>query len=137
MSFLSTISNARTLRFMVLKKAIDAPTHIRFFTRLYRDAGKTVSIILDNLNVHTACAVRDWLAEHVDAIEVFYLPSHSPALNPDEYLTGDLKVSVAKRAPARDRDSLLRTATSRPRSRQQRPDQVKTFFQHPRVWYAA
>ena len=81
--------------------------------------------------MHTACAVRDWLAEHADAIELFYLPSYSPALNPDEYLTGDLEMSVAKRAPAWDRDSLLRTATSRPRSRQQRPDQVKTFFQHP------
>lgn len=136
-SFLSTISNAGTLRFMVLKKAIDAPTRIRFFRRLCRDAGKKVFLIRDNLNVPKACAVRDWLAEHADAIEVFYLPSYSPELNPDESLNGDLTLSVAKPAPARDRDSLLRTATSRLCSLQQRPDQVKTFFQHPRVRYAA
>jgi transposase len=136
-SFLSAISNAGTLRFMVLTKAIDAPTLMRFFTRLCRDAGRKVFVILDNLNVHKARDVRTWLAEHADAIEVFYLPSYSPELNPDEYLNGDLKLSVARRAPARDRDGLRRTAMSRLRSLQRRPEQVKQFFQHPRVRYAA
>jgi transposase len=65
------------------------------------------------------------------------LPSYSPELNPDEYLNGDLKLSVAKRAPARTRDELLQTATARLRSLQRRPEQVKKFFQHPRVQYAA
>jgi len=136
-SFLSTISNIGTLRFMVLKKAIDAPTLIRFFTRLCRDAGKKVFVILDNPNVHKARDVRDWVAAHADAIALFYLPSYAPDLNPDEYLNGDLKLSVARRAPARDRAALLRTATSRLRSLQRRPDRVKKFFHHPRVRYAA
>ena len=136
-SFLSTISNTGTLRFMVLKKAIDAPTLIRFFRRLCRDAGRKVIVILDNLNVHKARDVRDWVAAHADAIELCYLPSYAPELNPDEYLNGDLKLSVAKRAPARDRAALLRTATSRLRSLQQQPDRVKKFFHHPRVRYAA
>jgi transposase len=136
-SFLSTISNQGTLRFLVLKKAIDAPTLIRFFRRLCRDAGKKVFVILDNLNVHKAGAVRDWVAGHADIIELFYLPSYAPELNPDEYLNGDLKLSVATRAPARHRDELLRTATSRLRSLQRRPAQVRKFFQHPRVQYAA
>ena len=136
-SFLSTISNTGTLRFMVLKKAIDAPTLIRFFRRLCRDAGRKVIVILDNLNVHKARDVRDWVAAHADAIELCYLPSYAPELNPDEYLNGDLKLSVAKRAPARDRAALLRTATSRLRSLQQQPDRIKKFFHHPRVRYAA
>lgn len=136
-SFLSTVSNAGTLRFMVLTKAIDAPTLIKFFTRLCRDAGKKVFVILDNLNVHKARDVRDWVAAHPDDIAVFYLPSYAPELNPDEYLNGDLKLSVAKRAPARNRADLLRTATSRLRSLQRQPARVRKFFQHPRVQYAA
>lgn len=136
-SFLSTISNAGTLRFMVLKKAIDARTLIAFFTRLCKDAGRKVFVILDNLNVHKARDVRAWVEAHTDDIALFYLPSYSPELNPDEYLNGDLKLSVAKRAPARDRDALLRTATSRLRSLQRRPERVKKFFHHPRVRYAA
>lgn len=136
-SFLSTISNTGTLRFMVLKKAIDAPTLITFFKRLCKDAGRKVFVILDNLSVHKARDVRAWVEAHAEAIALFYLPSYSPELNPDEYLNGDLKLSVAKRAPARDRDALLRTATTRLRSLQRRPEQVKKFFRHPRVRYAA
>jgi transposase len=136
-SVLSTISNSGTLRFMVLKKAIDAPTLIRFFTRLLRDAGQKVFVILDNLNVHKAQAVRDWVAVHADEIALFYLPPYAPELNPDEYLNGDLKLSVARRAPARDRDGLLRTTTARLRSLQRRPHRVRKFFEHPRVRYAA
>jgi transposase len=136
-SFLSAISNQGTLRFLVLKKAIDAQTLIRFLRRLCRDAGRKVFLILDNLHVHKAREVRAWVAAHADAMALFYLPPYSPELNPDEYLNGDLKLSVAKRAPARDRAALLHTAASRLRSLQQRPAKVKQFFQHPRVRYAA
>ena len=136
-SFLSTITNAGTLRFMVLKKPIDASTLIRFLQRLCRDAGRKVIVILDNLSVHKARDVRAWVADHADEIELCYLPSYAPELNPDEYLNGDLKLSVAKRVPARDRAALLRTATARLRSLQQQPERVKKFFQHPRVQYAA
>jgi transposase len=136
-SFLSTIGNTGTVRFMVLKKAIDSATLIRFFTRLRKDAGRKVFVFLDNLNVHKARDVRTWVDDHAAQVALFYLPSYSPELNPDEYLNGDRKLRVAKRAPARDRDALLRTATSRLRSLQQQPERVKKFFQHPRVRYAA
>jgi transposase len=136
-SFLSAISNQGTLRFLVLKQAIDAQTLIRFLRRLCRDAGRKVFLILDNRNVHKAREVRAWVAAHADAIALFCLPPDSPELNPDEYLNGDLKLRVAKRAPARDRAALLHTATSRLRSLQRRPTTVKPFFQHPRVRYAA
>ena len=136
-SFLSSVTNTGTLRFMVLKKAIDAPTLIRFLRGLIRDAGRKIFLILDNLNVHKAKQVRAWVAAHADEIALFYLPPYAPDLNPDEYLNGDLKLSVAKRAPARHRDALLQTATSHLRSLQRRPERVKRFFLHPRVQYAA
>ncbi|KAF1009278.1 MAG: hypothetical protein E5299_01880 [Burkholderia gladioli] len=41
------------------------------------------------------------VSEHVDEIEVFYLPSYSPALNPDEMLNADLQANAKKQAPAR------------------------------------
>ena len=87
--------------------------------------------------MHKARALRDWVAEHAKAIALFYLPSYAPELHPDEYVNGDLKLRVAKRAPARTRADLLSTATARLRSLQRRPEQVKQFFQHPRVQYAA
>jgi transposase len=136
-SYLSAISNSGLLRFMVLKKAVDAPTLITFLRRLCKDAGRKVVLILDTLNVHKAKDVRAWVAEHAHLIAIHYLPPYAPELNPDEYLNGDLKVQVARRAPARDRGELEKTATRRLRSLQRRPECVKKFFHHPRVQYAA
>jgi transposase len=45
-----------------------------------------VFLILDRLPVHRSALVREWLARHKAQIEVFYLPSYSPELNPDEGL---------------------------------------------------
>lgn len=130
-SYRSAISNSSLLRFMVLKKAVDAPTLITFLKRLCKDAGREVVLILDNFNVHKAKDVRAWLAAHADLIAIHYLPPYAPELNPDEYLNGDLKVQVAQRAPARDRAELEKTATRRLWSLQRRPECVKRFFHHP------
>ena len=62
--------------------------------RLIKDAKRTVFLILDNLRVHHAKLVKAWLERHEDEIEVFYLPSYSPELNPDEYLNCDLKTGI-------------------------------------------
>ena len=43
-------------------------------------------LVLVNLGVHHCKPVKQWLAEHDEQIEVFYLPSYSPELNPDERL---------------------------------------------------
>jgi hypothetical protein len=83
-SSLSAISNSGLLRFMVLKTAVDTPTLITFLTRLCKDAGRKVVLIVDNLNVHKAKDVRAWVAEHTDLIAIHSLPPSAPELNADE-----------------------------------------------------
>jgi hypothetical protein len=36
--------------------------------------------------VHRAHLIQQWVAQHSDQLELFYLPSYSPERNPDEYL---------------------------------------------------
>src|SRR5665213_1432228 len=136
-SFLSTVTNRGKVRFMVLEGPLSAQILIRFLRRLIRDTNQRVFLILDNLNVHKAAKVRAWVAAHCDAIELFYLPPYAPELNPDEYLNGDLKLGVAKRAPARTKPELSTVARSHFRMLQRRPSRVRRFFEHPRVSYAA
>jgi len=136
-SFLSTVTNQGKVRFMVLEGPLSAQILIRFLRRLIRDTNRRVFVILDNLNVHKAAKVRAWVEAHCDAIELFYLPPYAPELNPDEYLNGDLKLGVAKRAPARTKPELFKVARSHLRMLQRRPARVRRFFEHPRVSYAA
>src|SRR5690606_33840838 len=105
--------------------------------RLVKDAKRKVFLILDNLRVHHAKLVKAWLAKHEDEIEVFYLPSYSPELNPDEMLNADLKQAVTTKAPARTKGQLLKVTTSHMRKLQKSPERVKSYFGHAPVKYAA
>src|SRR5919106_259662 len=108
LGLISAVTNKGELRWMVLDGAITAPDLLRFITRLVRDAGQKVFLILDRLPVHRSAKVRDWLAGREAEIEVFYLPGYSPELNPDEELNGDLKQAVTRAAPARGKEQLKR-----------------------------
>jgi hypothetical protein len=57
------------------------------------------------LGVHHCKPVKEWLAANIKQIEVFYLPSYSPELNPDERLNGDLKQAIETRVPAGQKTS--------------------------------
>ena len=70
-------------------------------------------------------------------IEVFYLPSYSPELNPDEYLNCDLKAGVHSGPPARSKDDLKRKTIAHLRRVQKTPARAQSYFQHPKIAYAA
>lgn len=137
LSILSAITNQGKVRFMIFKGALKWTTLIAFMGRLIRDGEKKVFLILDNLNVHKAAKVREWLASRSSAIEVFFLPPYSPELNPDEYLNGDLKRSVYSDIPARDEAALHRQALGHLRRIQKSPARVAAYFEHPSIRYAA
>lgn len=134
---ISAVTNKGELRWMVLNGAINAPLLIDFLARLIHDADGKVFLILDNLRVHRARLVQDWLAERRAQIEVFYLPSYSPELNPDEGVNADIKQAVPRRAPARSRQELKRNVIGHMRRLANLPRRVRSYFQTPTFRYAA
>ncbi|TSE28806.1 DDE superfamily endonuclease [Tepidimonas charontis] len=138
LSVMSTVTNRGKVRWKVFEGAMNAAILIDFMKRLIKDAqGKKVFLILDNLKVHHAKVVKAWLAEHDKLIEVFYLPSYSPELNPDELLNADLKAVVTSNAPARVKGDLKKATVSHLRRLQKSPRRVMRYFQHGPVRYAA
>lgn len=136
-NLISTVTNQGKVRFMVYRDTMTAQTMIRFMRRLVKDVGRKVFLIVDNLRVHHSKLVREWLEEHRKQIEVFYLPSYSPELNPDEYLNCDLKVGVHAGVPATSKSELARKAVGHLRMLQKRPVRVAKYFKHPKIAYAA
>ena len=92
--------------------AFDAEKLIEFLAALIKDAGKKVFLILDNLRVHHSKIVKAWVAERKDQIELFYLPSYSPQLNPEERLNADLKQEMGKLVPVRTKAKLRDAASA-------------------------
>ena len=137
LSLISAVTNRGEVRWMVLDGALTAPRLIGFLRRLIRDACRKVFLILDTLPAHRAKLVRAWLAEHRARIEVFYLPSYSPELNPDECLNADLKRAVGSQAPARSKPDLKRAAIRHMRKLSKSPKRIRSYFRHKPVRYAA
>ncbi len=126
---------------MLVEGAVNAPVPIRFLRRLVREARRKAFLILDRLKVHRARSTRDWLAEHRAEIEVFYLPSYSPELNPGEGVNADLKQAVPRKAPARSKQrskqQLKRAAISHMHSLPKQPKRIRAIFRHRQFRYAA
>lgn len=137
LSIISTVTNKGQMRWKIFDGALNADILIDFLRRLIKGATKKVFLILDNLRVHHSKPVKAWLAKHTEAIEVFYLPSYSPELNPDEMANADIKQAVTKQAPARTKLQLVKAASRHLRSVQKQPERVRRYFQHDPVKYAA
>jgi transposase len=136
-SMISAITNQGKVRFMVYKGAMHADLFIKFMKRLVKDAGRKVFLVVDNLKTHHCTVVKEWMDEHTDEIAVFYLPSYSPELNPDEYLNCDMKTSVHSGLPARNEKELKRRVVSHMRKLQKLPGRIRKYFKHPKISYAA
>ena len=137
LSLITAVTNRGKLRWMIVDGAVNAPTFIRFLERLIRDARGKVFLIVDRLKAHRAGLLRDWLEAHRSEIEVHYLPSYSPELNPDEGVNADLKQALPRKEPARSKEQLRQASDRHMRSLSRRPQRIRAIFQHPQFRYAA
>lgn len=137
LSMIATVTNQGKTRWMIIDESFNSDKLIEFLQALIQDAGKKVFLILDNLRVHHSKPVKAWVAEHKDKIELFYLPSYSPELNPEERLNADLKQSLYSKVPVRTKAKLKAATTEHMQALEKSPERVKKYFQDPRVKYAA
>lgn len=136
-NLISSITNQGKVRFMGYRGSMNAALLITFFEKLTNESTQKIFLILDNLRVHHSKLVKDWLKEHKEKIEVFYLPSYSPELNPDEYLNCDLKDGVHSKTPAKSQEELEKKTHAHMEMLQASPDRVKSYFRHQKIAYAA
>jgi len=137
LSMVSTITNQGKTSWMIVDGNFNHIRLIAFFEALIKQARRKVLLVLDNLGVHHCAPVKKWLEEHTEQIEVFYLPSYSPELNPDERLNGDLKQTIETRVPCRTKDKLRNAAANHMAAIEKDPERSKAFFNDPIVAYAA
>ena len=138
LSMIATVTNQGKTRWMIIiDEAFNSDRLIEFLEALIKDAGKKVFLILDNLRVYHSKPVKAWAAGRQDKIELFYLPSYSPELNPEERLNADLKHAIGTKVPVRTKAKLKLAATEHMLNLEQSPERIKKFFQDPRVKYAA
>lgn len=72
-AMISSISNTGNLRFMMYEGGMNTDLFIVFLRRLTHDMKKKkVFLIVDNLRVHHAKKVQQWVKKHIDRLEIFF-----------------------------------------------------------------
>ncbi|MGC9163773.1 MAG: IS630 family transposase [Thiomonas sp.] len=137
LSMISAISARGEVVFEIVEGSIDTARFIAFLDKLLAQATAKIVLVVDNLRVHHAKAVRQWLADKEDRIELVYLPPYAPESNPDEYLNRDFKTALRSGPVAKTVDDLKAKALRFMQTLQQAPDHVRSYFRHPLARYAA
>ncbi len=134
---ISAITNRGRLAFMGFRQRFTAPVFLNLLRRLLRLIPGKVFLILDRHPVHKSAPVSRWLAKHAARIQLFWLPSYRPELNPDELLNQDVKTNVLGRVRPIDQQELMGNVRSYLRITQSRPQLVQHYFRERHVKYAA
>lgn len=135
---ISSVTNQGKMRFMIYRGTFTTATFIKFLRQTIKAArGRKVIQIVDNLRVHHSVALKEWLKGKEALIELEYLPSYSPELNPDEYLNNDVKANVHRRAMPRNQQELENNVEQHLRLIARSPKRVKSYFRAKHIQYAA
>lgn len=85
---------------------------MEFLRRLVRQVPRYIFLIIDQRPVHVAAKVKKWFKKNKERIQVFYLPSYSPDLNPDEKLNQDVKSNAVGWCRPHDQNQMMRNVRS-------------------------
>ena len=137
LNLISSITNQGKMRFMTYKKSMNSKELIKFIYRLYKNNERKIFVILDNLSVHHSKHFKSWLKNKKEKVEIFYLPSYSPELNPDERLNRDLKTNFHLSSFVKTNVDFRKKIISFLKSIQRMPNRIKKYFISKFVAYAA
>ena len=136
-NMISTVTNQGLVQFMIYKENMNADVLIKFLNQLIKNQSNKTFLILDNLRVHHSKLVKEWLKEHKNEIEIFYLPSYSPERNPDEYLNCDLKYGMSEKPAPKTAGKLKEILENHMNMLKKNSSRVARYFRHSSIKYAA
>jgi transposase len=133
----TAIGNDGTVHSMTYTIGMNHELYLSFLKQVVEDSPRKVIVIADRLPAHLKPAVMEWVEANEDEIEVFFLPTYSPELNPVEYLNNDLKGEINKNGMPDDKDGLREKIAEFMHGLIEFPYRVASYFLHPKVEYAA
>jgi len=100
----SAVSPQGKLYFRFLDGNTNAAAFTGFLEGMLHDIPGIIFVVVDGHSAHTAAATRSFAEDNKDRMRLFYLPSYSPQLNPDEWVWKNVKHDHAGKMAARTLD---------------------------------
>jgi len=137
LNLISAVSAKGLMRFMTIEGRLTAPNFIDFLKRLIYKAERPIFMIVDRHPVHRSAAVRKFVESTEGRLRLFFLPSYSPDLNPDELVWNHLKRHKVGKSDFKGPNQMRAVVMKCMRSLQRSPRIIRGFFMAPTVRYAA
>jgi transposase len=134
---LSIVTGEGQWRYSLEENPIDGKRYIEFLQQILRGRTRPLIVIADNAAFHRSAAVRHWVRAHRAQIRMFFFPTHSPELNPDEQVWNEIKHRQLGKQPIKNKLDLKKRLRSALKSLQQKAKKIRSFFQLPDTRYAA
>ena len=135
-NMIAAISTRGHLRFMVNQGTVTADVLCDFLKKLMHNAQQPIFLIWDGHPTHKSIKVRECIESFEGKLEVYFLPSYSPELNPTEQVWRSVKNHGVGRKSVFGPDQLKSAVNSCLRRLQKIPKIVLSFFKHPDCNYA-
>jgi transposase len=135
LNMISAITPKGAMSFDVFTGRFNAGVFIEFLKKLMHDASGPVFVVVDNHPSHTSHAVRDYVASQDGRLKLFFLPSYSPELNPDEWVWKNVKHDQVGRAGLLRRSEFFELVTGALARLQRMPETIHAFFKDPSLAY--
>jgi transposase len=136
-NMISAITNQGKVQFLLYSDTMNADKFIEFMKQLIKSSTQKVYFIVDNLRVHHSKTVKEWVEENKKKIALYFIPSYSPEMNPDEYLNCDLKQGMSAKKSPKSVEILQSNVQNHMSMLQEKSDRVKKYFEHKSIKYAA
>ena len=137
LNVISVVNRQGKLRFMVFNGRLNGDLFIQFLRRLLYGASHPVFLIVDGHPAHRSATVRKFVASTEGKLRLFYLPTYSPELNPDEQVWNHLKNHTVGKQCINSLKQLTKAVYSHLRSMQRKPALIRSFFLLPTTQYAS
>ena len=98
-----------------------------FLHKLIKSTRHKVFLIADRHPVHEQSRVKQWLADHQGEIELSFLPTYSPDLNPDEYFNQDLKTNLVGKVRPENKRQLIALVEAFSNKKKRHPQKVMKY----------
>ena len=103
---LSTVTAKGELMFEIEEKTIDGKRYITFLETILKGRTRPLIVIADNATFHRSKEVRDFVRSRRHQIRMFFFPTYSPKLNPDEQIWNEIKHRKLQKQPIKNKSDL-------------------------------
>jgi len=136
-NMLSVVTGQGQLRYSLEAGRINSARYVAFLKHLLKGRTRPLILLADHASFHGSAKVRAFVRAHRQQLRVFFLPKHSPELNPDEHVWEEVKDKHLGKQPIQHKRDLKERLHSTLHSLQRRAKRIISFFHLPDTQYAA